>query len=92
MRLSPRRPVPGTRTYWALILATPLPQRAYLPGRLRWDSPDEAKGASAPHAAIELVGIDKRFGAVQANRASTSPSRKGTIHGIVGENGAGKST
>jgi simple sugar transport system ATP-binding protein len=42
--------------------------------------------------AIELVGIDKRFGAVHANRDIHLVVEKGTIHGIVGENGAGKST
>ncbi len=42
--------------------------------------------------AIELIGIDKRFGAVHANRDIHLSVAKGTIHGIVGENGAGKST
>mgnify|MGYP001042654489 CR=1 FL=1 len=42
--------------------------------------------------AIELIGIDKRFGAVHANRDIHLKIEKGTIHGIVGENGAGKST
>ncbi|HRK24792.1 MAG TPA: ATP-binding cassette domain-containing protein, partial [Beijerinckiaceae bacterium] len=42
--------------------------------------------------AIELAGIDKRFGAVHANRAIDLAVRKGSIHGIIGENGAGKST
>ena len=42
--------------------------------------------------AIELIGIDKRFGPVHANRAINLRVEKGTIHGIVGENGAGKST
>ena len=42
--------------------------------------------------AIELRGIDKRFGAVQANRAVSLAVAPGSIHGIVGENGAGKST
>ena len=36
--------------------------------------------------------IDKRFGAVQANRAVDLVARAGTVHAIVGENGAGKST
>ncbi len=42
--------------------------------------------------AIELAGIDKRFGAVHANKDIHLAVAKGTIHGIVGENGAGKST
>ena len=42
--------------------------------------------------AIELEGIDKRFGAVRANRDIDLCIEAGTIHGIVGENGAGKST
>jgi simple sugar transport system ATP-binding protein len=42
--------------------------------------------------AIELLHIDKRFGAVRANRDVSLSIERGTIHGIVGENGAGKST
>ena len=42
--------------------------------------------------AVEMRGIHKRFGAVQANRAVDLRVPKGSIHGIVGENGAGKST
>ncbi len=47
-------------------------------------------GNSAP--AIELIGIDKRFGAVHANKNVNLRVERGVIHGIVGENGAGKST
>ncbi len=43
-------------------------------------------------AAIELKGISKSFGPVQANRDINILVPKGTIHGIIGENGAGKST
>ena len=43
-------------------------------------------------AAIELVGINKSFGAVHANKDIDLKIEKGTIHGIIGENGAGKST
>ena len=43
-------------------------------------------------AAIELIGINKSFGAVHANRDINLEVQRGTIHGIVGENGAGKST
>jgi simple sugar transport system ATP-binding protein len=39
-----------------------------------------------------MVGISKRFGAVQANRSVNLSVAAGTAHGIVGENGAGKST
>ena len=47
---------------------------------------------SARPPAIELRGIDKRFGAVHANKAIDLRIDAGTIHGIIGENGAGKST
>jgi len=47
--------------------------------------------AAAPPA-IELRGIEKRFGAVHACRGVDLVVGRGTIHGIVGENGAGKST
>ncbi|GEO87229.1 heme ABC transporter ATP-binding protein [Ciceribacter naphthalenivorans] len=42
--------------------------------------------------AIELIGIDKKFGAVHANKNINLTVAKGSIHGIIGENGAGKST
>ncbi len=42
--------------------------------------------------ALELRGIDKRFGLVHANRAITFSVAAGSIHGLIGENGAGKST
>jgi simple sugar transport system ATP-binding protein len=42
--------------------------------------------------AIELIGIDKRFGSVHANKDVSLSIGKGSIHGIIGENGAGKST
>ncbi|MEC8038017.1 MAG: ATP-binding cassette domain-containing protein, partial [Pseudomonadota bacterium] len=42
--------------------------------------------------AIELSGISKSFGPVQANKDINLSVESGTIHGIVGENGAGKST
>ena len=42
--------------------------------------------------AIELIAINKSFGAVHANKDVNLSVERGTIHGIVGENGAGKST
>lgn len=58
-------------------------------------APSDMKGgrpdAAAP-AAIELRGISKAFGPVQANRNINLTVPRGTIHGIIGENGAGKST
>jgi general nucleoside transport system ATP-binding protein len=56
------------------------------------------QAAAAPSApsprppAVELGGIDKRFGPVHANKNVDLRILAGTIHGIVGENGAGKST
>ncbi|HKR60271.1 MAG TPA: ATP-binding cassette domain-containing protein, partial [Pyrinomonadaceae bacterium] len=41
---------------------------------------------------IELRNISKRFGDVQANDHVNLGVKPGTIHAIVGENGAGKST
>ncbi|EPX85972.1 ABC transporter ATP-binding protein [Salipiger mucosus] len=45
-----------------------------------------------PAPAIELKGISKAFGPVQANKDISIRVMPGTIHGIIGENGAGKST
>ena len=51
-----------------------------------------AAALDASPAAIRLVGIDKRFGTVHANKAIDLAVPAGSIHGIIGENGAGKST
>jgi ABC-type uncharacterized transport system ATPase subunit len=48
--------------------------------------------APAAPLAIELRGISKSFGPVQANKDISIQVAKGSIHGIIGENGAGKST
>ena len=55
------------------------------------EAPAEAP-VEAPVAAIELRGISKAFGPVQANKDISIRVARGTIHGIIGENGAGKST
>src|SRR4030081_4068706 len=47
---------------------------------------------AAPPALLELTGITKSFGGVQALRDVDFTLRAGEIHGLVGENGAGKST
>ncbi|MDO8983053.1 ABC transporter ATP-binding protein [Cypionkella sp.] len=51
----------------------------------------QATAALSPYA-IELKGISKAFGPVQANKDINIAVPRGTIHGIIGENGAGKST
>ncbi len=60
-----------------------------MPVTERSGRPPVAPGA-AP--AIELRGISKAFGPVQANKDISIKVMPGTIHGIIGENGAGKST
>ena len=42
--------------------------------------------------AVRMTAIEKRFGAVRANRGANLEVRQGEIHALVGENGAGKST
>ncbi|WP_434624171.1 ATP-binding cassette domain-containing protein [Azospirillum sp. B2RO_4] len=42
--------------------------------------------------ALETVAINKWFGASHANRDVSLAVPAGTIHGVIGENGAGKST
>ncbi|WP_149140975.1 ABC transporter ATP-binding protein [Gemmobacter caeruleus] len=53
---------------------------------------ETGRQASAAPFAIELKGISKAFGPVQANKDISIQVAKGSIHGIIGENGAGKST
>ncbi len=48
--------------------------------------------ATGAAPAIELIGVDKSFGPVHANKNVNLSVERGVIHGIVGENGAGKST
>lgn len=45
-----------------------------------------------PSIAISMKGISKRFGAVHALADANLEVACGTIHGLVGQNGAGKST
>jgi len=48
--------------------------------------------AVATPPAVELRGLTKQFGSVLANAGVNLRVEPGTIHGVIGENGAGKST
>ena len=52
----------------------------------------ETAAPTTASLAIELRGISKAFGPVQANKDISIQVAKGSIHGIIGENAPGKST
>src|SRR4029079_16554127 len=72
------------------------PPRRDPPGRGRTgpDHPrrDQGHRRDVAVAMLELRDITKRFGDVLANDRVSLKVEPGTIHAIVGENGAGKST
>ena len=51
-----------------------------------------ATAPTVPPPALETLAINKWFGANHANRDVSLTVPAGTIHGVIGENGAGKST
>ncbi|MFC4556290.1 sugar ABC transporter ATP-binding protein [Georgenia faecalis] len=54
--------------------------------------PDPTTPPAAGRPVVELVDIDKSFGAVRALRGARLELHAGEAHALVGENGAGKST
>ncbi|MEI4472387.1 sugar ABC transporter ATP-binding protein [Frigidibacter sp. MR17.24] len=50
------------------------------------------RSAPAPGPILELEGVSKSYGAVQALRGVSFRVARGEVHAILGENGAGKST
>jgi ribose transport system ATP-binding protein len=67
-------------------------------GHLLYDKPSEAPVTATSNPApdrgdiIKLEGIDKHFGGAQALSGASLLVRRGSVHGLVGQNGAGKST
>ncbi|MCZ9344946.1 heme ABC transporter ATP-binding protein, partial [Streptomyces sp. TRM76130] len=51
--------------------------------------PASAAAGSGQATAVQLAGITKRFPGVVANHDIHLTVRKGTVHALVGENGAG---
>lgn len=47
---------------------------------------------TAPHPRLQMTGIRKRFGKVQALKDVDLEVRPGEVHGLLGGNGAGKTT
>jgi general nucleoside transport system ATP-binding protein len=68
--------------------SSPYPTFAAIAG----PAPETTPQAAPDVAAIQLVDIVKRFPGVVANDGVNVTVRPGTIHALVGENGAGKST
>ena len=60
------------------------------PDRVSETSPPPGAGGAPP--LLDMTGVSKSFGGVQALRDVDFTLRAGEIHGLVGENGAGKST
>ncbi|HTZ92362.1 MAG TPA: sugar ABC transporter ATP-binding protein [Streptosporangiaceae bacterium] len=54
--------------------------------------PAQPGAPALPGAHVELDGVWKSFGGVRALQAASLRIERGTIHALVGENGAGKST
>src|SRR4051812_18157857 len=62
-----------------------------LPGGPDGSAGDGALGASADGTLLELRGVSKRFGAVQALTDVNLTIPAGKVTALVGDNGAGKS-
>jgi len=54
-------------------------------------SNNNAHGDTAP-VSLEIIGVSKRFGDLQALTDVSLRLMRGTVHALLGENGAGKST
>jgi ribose transport system ATP-binding protein len=55
-------------------------------------APSAVTGGATDVPLLEMVGVSKTFGGVHALRDVDFDLTRGEIHGLVGENGAGKST
>ena len=55
-------------------------------------SSPESRGTAPATPMLDVVGLTKAFGLTKALRGATLSVREGTIHCLLGENGAGKST
>src|SRR3954451_9712160 len=67
---------------------------AHFPNRHTGEFSMTSDAATAPLESprLQMTGISKSFGGVSALRDVDFVLRAGEIHGLVGENGAGKST
>lgn len=86
---APEPAVPGSPEPEPPAPGSPPPATRAAPSPAEGDRP--AGGSPAP-ALLEVAGLAKRFGAVDALRDVSFVVRAGRLHGLVGANGSGKTT